>query len=287
MILAINAGFYNTKVAAGGEVIVYPSRVQLNSDGEKTILDSKGIYEVGAGYRSLDDKTDNLTHKLCTEYAILVHSKAERINLVVALPLNLYLNREYRERYKAKLLGEHKGIVDNTSKSVNVIDCTVYAEGAAAYLNYKDKFNDSVVGVLDFGGNTINCMVFDNGKLIKDTISTLDLGMIKLERAIIDEINTQKLLNVQEYELSEILKDKEYQDIIDRVINHHVSEVRQRLIEKKWNVDRMTIFATGGGSDQLGKYIKYYFKKSVISETGLYDNVLGLAAAGAALYGGE
>lgn len=287
MILAINAGFYNTKVSVDNTTTLFESKCQLNADGERTILAADGIYEVGAGYRSLDDKTDNKTHKLCTEYAILKYAHAPAVNLMVALPLQYYLNREYRERYRAGMIKDHRGIVDGQDRSVKVLDCQVYAEGAAAYLNYKKRFSDKTVGILDFGGNTINCMVFDHGKLVKDTISTLDLGMIKLERAIIDAINIEKLINVQEYELREIMEIKEYQPIINRVTAHHVSEVRQRLIAKQWNVDRMAIFCTGGGAEQLGVELCKTFNHCEISENGLYDNVLGLEAAGKILYEGE
>lgn len=285
MVLAINAGFYNTKIYNGDELVVYNSKVQQNADGERTILASNGIYEVGEGYRSLDDKTDNLTHKLCTEYALLKYSKAEKVNLMVALPLQFYMNREYRERYRSSLIKSHSGIIDGVERVVTVVDCTVYAEGAAAYLNYKEQYANKVVGVLDFGGNTINCMIFERGKIVRETISTLDLGMIKLERSIIDAVNTDKLLNVQEYELSDIMKDKEYKSIVDRVIDNHMEQVKQRLIEKKWDIARIDIFATGGGVNVIGANISKTFKNVTVSKTGLFDNVLGLSAAGAALYG--
>lgn len=285
MILSINAGYYNTKINTGHELITIPSRIQSNVDAERSIMHDNKVYEVGAGHRSLDDKQENLCHKLMTEYAILKYGKKE-IDLMVALPLTMYLNKPYRESYRFNLLGQHKGIVDGIPTSVEVANCTVYAEGASAYLSHKAEYACKVVGLLDFGGNTINCMVFDKGQLIKDTLSQLDLGMIKLERQLIDAINTHKLWNVQEYELQEIIQSNECADIVADVYSNYVSEVKQRLLEKQWNIDRLQLFATGGGAKQLKPYLEQHFKHIKVSDNGIYDNVIGLQLAGEVLYKG-
>lgn len=280
MLLAINCGFYNTKVKSLAGRFVHPTKIQENEGGTKTLILDGVTYEVGVGARDISEKQLNKAHEVCTNYSLLKHASADSVSLMVALPIGIYLNRDYRERYREKLLGTHTGIIDGHLKTAYVKTCTVIAEGAAAYLPYKTILKDKVVGILDFGGNTINCIIYDNGNLIKDTITQLDLGMIKLERNIIDEINSKTAWSVQEYEVKEIIENNECKEIVDRCIYNHIKEIKQRLRERKWNIDRLTIFATGGGSVQLKEYLEASFNRIIVSRYGLWDNVEGLWLAG-------
>lgn len=284
MALILNCGFYNTKIDGGSGRFIFPTRVQESEDGSKTLILNDLSYEIGVGARDISDKQISIVHQVCTEYSILKHSSNQEIDIVVALPFRLYLNREYRENYKKKIVGTHTGIVDGIQREVYVRDCTVFAEGAAAYLPYKQSFKNEVVGVLDFGGNTINCMIYDRGNLLKDTITTLDLGMIKLERKIIDTLNIETGWNLQEYEVRDIIEHGECKQTVDRCIREHIREVKQRLLEKKWNIDRLTIFATGGGSSQLEEHLEKEFKAVLISKNGLFDNLNGLRMVGDEVY---
>lgn len=283
MILAINAGYYNTKVKSNAGLFIHPTKVQENIDGSKTLIIGDTKYEIGNGNRDINEKQLNRVHDVCTIYNILKHGYAEGTYLVMCLPMSLYLDREYRERYRKKWIGVHEGIVDGVARRVTIKQCTVFAEGAAAYLPYKATLKDYAVGILDFGGNTINCMIYAYGELQRDTISTLDLGMIKLERAIIDELNEKMHWNVQEYEVREIIKSGEAKSVVEECINKHLESVKQRLLEKKWNVDRLTIFATGGGSLQLKEYLEKKFNRVLVSDTGVWDNVNGLWLVGGAI----
>lgn len=287
MALILNCGFYNTKVEGYKGRFIYPTKIQESEEGSKTLIINDLSYEVGVGSRDISDKQLSIVHHICTEYSILKHSNKQEIDVVVALPFSLYLNREYRENYRKSLIGTHSGIVDGESKKVYVRDCTVFAEGAAAYLPYKAVLKDKTVGILDFGGNTINCMIYDRGSLVKETISTLDLGMIKLERSIIDALNVENGWNVQDYEVKDIIEYGECRDIVDRCIATHIKGIKQRLLEKKWNIDRLTIFATGGGSKQLKEHIEKSFKRVIVSTNGIWDNLEGLKIVGGEIYGKE
>lgn len=283
MILALNTGFYNTKVKTYKGKDVHQTRVQISENGARTLVLGDCYYEIGVGNRDLSDKQLSIVHKVCSSYNILKHCDLEA-QIVVALPMSLYLNKTYREQYRIGLFGRHEGVVDGKSKSTIVTDCTVFAEGAAAYLPHKAELKDKVVGLLDFGGNTINCMIYEYGNLLKDTISTLDLGMIKLERTIIDELNSKKNWNVQEYEIREIIEARECTEVVDKCIREHIKEIQQRLLEKKWNINRLHIFATGGGSQQLERYLKEAFKRITVSNNAIWDNVDGLYLVGRELY---
>lgn len=284
MLLALNCGFYNTKVKSSSGRYVHPTRVQENPDGTKRLVIDSTTYEIGSGLRDIGDKRTNNVHLICSKYNILKNATSENMSIITALPMNMYLNRECRENYRSGLLGRHTGNVDGLNKSVYVAECTVFAEGAAAYLPYKSLFKDKAIGILDIGGNTINAMIYSYGELQKDTITTLDLGMIKLERAMIDILNVRKGWNVQEYELREIMKEEDTKNIIDKCVDEHIRAIRQKLLEKKWNLDRLTLFCTGGGSIQLKDYLEVNFKNIIVSSNGLYDNVDGLWMAGGVLY---
>lgn len=284
MILALNCGFYNTKAKKAEGRVMHATRVQENENGSRTLILKDTAYEIGAGSRDLSDKQLSKVHTICTKYNILKHGDIDT-DLVVALPMSHYLNKTYREKYSNNLLGVHEGYVDGAYKQVNVLRCTVYAEGAAAYLPYKSVLKDRSVGILDIGGATINCIIYERGQLRRDTITTLDLGMLRLERTLIDELNILKGWNVQDYEVRDIIQNGECKEIIDRCIYSHLNLIKQRLIEKQWNINRLTMFCTGGGASQLKDHLKGCFSGAVVSETGIWDNVEGLWLVGGELYG--
>lgn len=284
MILALNAGFYNTKVKVADGRVLHSTKVQENDNGSRTLTLNDVLYEVGVGSRDLADKQLSKVHGICTEYNILRYGDMNTY-LIVALPMSHYLNRSYREKYGNDLLGIHEGYVDGTYKKVNVLKCTVFAEGAAAYLPYKQVLKDMTIGILDIGGVTINCVVYEMGHLRRDTVTTLDLGMLRLERNLIDEINIAKGWNVQDYEVRDIMRNGECKEIVDRCIYAHLNLIKQRLIEKQWNVDRLTMFCTGGGANQIKEHLENSFKGVLVSDTGVWDNVEGLWLVGSELYG--
>lgn len=279
MLLALNTGFYNTKVKTHNTKDVHPTRVRIGQDGSRTLILGDISYEVAEGERTIKNKSTNHVSEICSKYNILKYGDSDT-QLVVALPMNLFLNRGYRDLYKHKMLGVHSGIIDGQQKLVNVTKCTVFAEGAAAYLQYKSLFKDKLIGIIDIGGNTVNAMIYDRGELIRDSITTLDLGMIKLEREIRDALNIANSWNVQDYEVRDILENGECRDITDRITKTHIDKIKNELIEKKWNVDRLTIFATGGGSAQLKQQLKGCFNNVVVSDNGIFDNVDGLYRVG-------
>lgn len=284
MILALNVGYYNTKVKDINGREIHATRVQEGGDGSKTLVIEDTSYEIGVGNRDITDKQGNDVYKICTHYNILKYSNSSSMELVVALPVNKFLDRSYREHFRHGLIGEYTGVVNGVNRLARVTNCTVFAEGAAAYLPYKHIFKNKVMGVIDIGGNTVNAMIYSYGELQKDTITTLDTGVIKLERTLIDELNIKRGWNVQEYELREILEYNEASEVVDKLANKHIKDIKQMLLEKKWNLDRISLFFTGGGSLYLKKYIESNFKKAIISNNALWDNVEGLWLAGGVVY---
>lgn len=280
-----NTGYYNRKTKTLNGEYIAPTRSQINVDAHNYILIDGEKYEVGEGLRDVRGRADSDTHLICTKYDILRHSdNNDTINLMLALPCNYFRNKEYREKYRLLIPEILEGEVNGVNKTVHIKNKEIYMEGAAAYLIYKQAFKDNVVGVIDIGGNTINCMVYAYGKIQIDTIMTLDTGTIKLERDLIDALNTSRGWYTQEYELKEIIESGECSSIVNNVFDRHIDRLRKSLLEKKWNLERMWLFATGGGASTLEKTLKKYFSKVVVSKYGLYDNVRGMWEAGRVIF---
>lgn len=283
MLICINAGYYNTKVKTLNGEYIHESKIQKNDDAGRYIVIDNEKYEIGEGVRDIGNKDRNDVHMYCTLYNILKRAKHfDRVNLMLALPMSTYLNKNYREEYKNKFAGQSFNYaVDGEFKSVIVNDATVCMEGAAAMLLHRQQYQGAV-GMIDIGGNTVNCAVFKDGKILLDTVTTLDLGMIKLERALIDELNIRKGLNVQSYEVETFIGSKD--SVVVKVINKHLEEIRQRLLEKKWNVGHLPLVATGGGASDLRDYLPKYFGRVHTSDNPVLDNVRGLWLAGQVIY---
>lgn len=281
--ICINAGYYNTKVKTVNGEYIHESKMQINDDASKYIAINDKKHEIGEGGRDIAGKHENDVHMYCTYYNILKHSNHfDKVNLMLALPMSAYLNRAYKEEYSNSFTNQNLNYeVDGDFKSVSVNKATVYMEGAAAMLLHRNKFDD-VVGLIDIGGNTINCAVFNKGRILLDTVTTLDLGVIKLERALIDELNIQKGLNLQSYEINSFMKSND--PIVKEVIGTHINEIKQRLLEKKWNIGHLPILATGGGADDLRDHLSNHFKQVYVSENPVMDNVRGLWIAGKVVY---
>lgn len=287
MILALNAGFYNTKVKTASSREFHPTRVQISDNGIRTLILGDTCYEIGVGTRDINDKRFSKVHSLCTKYNLLKHATSDQVQLVTSLPMSLYLNKTYRDDYRISLFGRHSGIVDGVRREIVVTDHTVFAEGPAAYLCHKHELKDKVVGVIDIGGNTVIAMIYEYGNLLKETITTMDLGMIKLERAIMDEMNVRYNWNLQEYEVKEIMRANEYRDYVDKIIRGHVNKIKNNLLEKKWNLERIPVFGTGGGIAELKEYMVEGFKNLTVSSEPIFDTVDGLYLVGRELYGKE
>lgn len=288
--ICINAGFYNTKIKCSdvGEH-VFPSRLQINPDASKYIEVDGVKYEVGEGQRDIRSKDTNLVNKLLTQYAILSNANREQVNIMLTLPASAYLNKEFRQRYREYIVGDGSILAkcNGDLKIATINRCNVYMEGAAAILPYLHQFMDSLVAVIDVGGNTVIGMIFDKGKILIESIVTFDTGMIKMERELIDGINVAKSCFMQPYELPHVIKnpwDDETKGVIDRIMSNHMEMVIQGLLEKKWNMKHLTLFITGGGADVMAPYFKAYSKHVVVSKEPIFDNVKGLWMVGKEVY---
>lgn len=282
-----NTGSYNRKTKTIFGEFIKPTqmqRIELNVDVENCICIGDKKYSVGEGVRDIQSRVDSEVHKICTMYDILDHSKnLDRVDVMLALPANYFLNREYRDKYKGILGKVISGEINGEYKTVFINRVEVYMEGAAAYLLHKDKYKGPV-GLIDVGGNTINAMIFIDGKIVKESIVTMDLGMLKIERELIDTLNTKHPgWNVQSYEVKGLLNDAGDR-VVSMLLDKYALQIKGALLEKKWNIGRIPVIATGGGASDLEVPLKTVFGNVNIVSDGVFDNVRGMWSVGRTLF---
>lgn len=188
--ICINNGYFATKVKTASKEFMFESKVTKALDKYESnfILDG-AMYKVGAGANDLElDKTISFTQKACISYAINQATQDYDVRVMSALPINAYSNVTAREKYKEWLLSlEH------------VKECEVYPEGAAATLSDLSWYKNKLVCLIDVGGLTANCMIFDNGNLVPGTAFSCQLGAIILENRLRIALQQSDLVNIPDY----------------------------------------------------------------------------------------
>ena len=244
-----NVGFYNSKtITRDGSCKVYKTMTQVNNlaTSQCIVLDDVK-YQVGYGARSIAEKNESQTHLLCTYYNIFSNcDDGDSVVLITILPMKNFMNDDYVDVYKTTFLNRPVicATVDGVKKTITILDVVVYMEGASATMMYDDIFDESTVGVLDIGGNTINAGVFEDGELNTLTAHTLPLGTIKLERNIIDAIDKEMGWSLQPYEIPDLFKSEDLtiKKIVDNVCISFVNTIFNDLLEYNWNLYNLNIF---------------------------------------------
>ena len=287
MLIAVNSGYWDTKVYDG--VNCFKFRTKLD-EAKNQIINSYNTYHIqyqgkgyilgdGASKYNLDyDKTTNLIHKISTYYALSQFGEKSEYEVMVALPLNIYssLKSAYQEYLKTD--GYVELTVSGEKKLIKINSCKAFPEGIAAlYSNNPQKYKDSIIGILDIGSLTTNGCIMHNLNLIKESVFTIQTGVIILFNKIQKYLNS-KMINIKEYEIPYIMN--EYN--LDSIINEHIEEIRQQMQKSDWG--NVPILLTGGGSLLLETYLKNVFPLSFVGQHGIYDNVKGLYEVGRVAY---
>ena len=133
------------------------------------------------------------------------------------------------------------------------------------------NFANNVIGLIDIGGKTAQGCVFEYGKPLYDTMFCIDGGGIILNNKIKTYINGKHNLNYQDYEITHIT---DYQQDIETIINEHIKTIKNEMQAHNWNISKLPILATGGGSARME--INKFFPNCKLSKNPIYDNVIGL-----------
>nr|DAT81672.1 MAG TPA: hypothetical protein [Caudoviricetes sp.] len=260
--ICINNGYFATKVKTANKEFMFESKVTKALDEYDTnlLLDGEG-YQVGAGSNDLElDKTISFTQKACISYAINKATRDDEVRVMSALPINTYSNVSAREQYKEWLLSLDR-----------VKQCEVYPEGAAATLTDLSWYENKLVCLMDVGGLTINCMIFDNGKLVPGTAFSIQLGAIMLENRLRMALQQSELVNIPDYQIK-YLVDK---PVCMNAIREYFKELKQELKKMNYPTNIQYRF-TGGGALKYQVLFKGNFKNSYLSQDAVWENVRGL-----------
>lgn len=260
--ISINNGYFATKVKTSNKEFMFESKVTKALDKYDTNLVLGGEnYNVGSGSNDLElNKTMSFTQKACISYAIQKATMDKEVRVMSALPINTYSNVEAREQYKEWLLSLDR-----------VKQCEVYPEGAAATLCDLKWYENKLVCLMDVGGLTINCMIFDNGKLVPGTAFSCQLGVIILENRLRMALQQSELVNVPSYQIKYLIDKPQCMN----TIREYFKELKQEL--KKMNYPTSIEYRlTGGGSTKYHVLFGGNFKNSYISQDAVWENVRGL-----------
>ena len=271
-----------TLVSTGENRMYQGSYIVRNYEGENYVVgDENKTVNTNINLSKMD-----MTHKLTLFTGI--HQcvpDGAIINLYVGLPIQTYYNAEHRKEYVAYY--KEKELI---TLNVNNVEKTFYINKVVAMpesVGY--VFNspvDSLVGVVDIGYTTIDGAVFKDCSPILESVFSLVDGANPYKTKVRDELNKQLLLNIQSYQLDEILtkgmfgsKSKQAQEIIHKCQKEYLKKIVNEMLKHAWEIQTLPIVFTGGGSLLLKDIIEEYETFS-ISNNPLCDNVDGFAEMG-------
>ena len=264
-VCSINLGYANTKVIYGNRPMIFESRISNYCDEElkNTICVDGNRYAVGVGTNDLEmDKTVSKHHRVIMQYA-LSKIQYDKVNTVAALPCDVYLNKRAREDYCNFVKGFNK-----------VKDCLVYMEGFASVFADLDYYMNNLRIIMDIGGKTINLLLIDNGKLVKGSAFSMNLGSIILSNRIKKALEQDRLCVIHENQIKYMIKD----NIAKTVLNDYSEEIKNELRKHDYPTG-VQIRCTGGGAVTYKDLFKEKFNAD-IGENAIFENALGMYAVG-------
>lgn len=267
--VCINNGYANTKVKIGKEEHIFRSATRLSQlEYDSNIVEVNGNrLVVGEGEVDVDlNKTSSETQIACIKHALQLSGLRET-NVITAMPVNSYLNKQAREEYKKMF----KGIQ-------GVKEVVVYMEGVAATLCDYGWYKHKLVCLLDIGGLTINAMLLDDGELVPNTAFSMQLGTIILDNRIRKALEQNSLCNVPSYQIKYLANSSEAMN----VLRDYVKEIKQSLKKANYPTD-VQFRLTGGGSLQYHVFLKGQFN-AYLSQDAIWENVRGLDVVGRMIY---
>lgn len=271
-----------TLVSKGEDKMYQGSYVVRNYKGENYVV---GDENKTVNTNIMLSKMD-LTHKLTTLVAIhqlIPHSV--NIELYVGLPIHSFYNSDYRKEY-VEFYAKEKEVtldVNNIKKTFNIVKVITMPESVGHVFNYPV---DSLVGVVDIGYTTIDSAVFKDCAPILDTVFSLVDGANPFKTMVRDQLNKELLLNIQPYQMDEILtkglygaKSEQADVIIQQCKKEYLKKIVNEMLKHGWEIQSLPIVFTGGGAILLKEVIEEYetFK---VSENPLFDNLDGFGEMG-------
>ena len=295
-----DCGNSTTKVRCylpNGETLhtIIPTLISTGEDrmyqGSYIVKDYEGSsYVVGDENKTVNtnillSKMD-LSHKL--PVLVAIHQcvpDGATVELFVGLPIHSYYNTDYRKEYAAFYQKEKTVTltVNNVEKTFTIAKVTAMPESVGYVFNSPV---DSLIGVIDIGYTTIDGAVFRDCAPILDTVFSLVDGANPFKTKVRDELNKELLLNIQPYQMDEILskgmygsKHDDAQKIIKRCQIEYLKKIVNEMLKHAWEIQSLPIVFTGGGSILLKDIIEEY-ETFMVSDNPVFDNLDGFGEMG-------
>ena len=223
----------------------------------------------------------DLAHKLSTLTAIhqLVDNGAV-VELSVGLPIHTYYNAEHRKEY-IEFYSQHENLtltINGIEKSFSLAKVKAKPESVGHVFNFP---TEGLIGVIDIGYTTIDGAVFKDCSPLVDTVFSLIDGANPFKTVVRDSLNKELLLNIQPYQLDEILskglygsKSQQADEIISKCKKEYLKKIVNEMLKHGWEIQTLPIVFTGGGSLLLKDMIEQ-IDTFIVSDNCIFDNLDG------------
>ncbi|NOV01319.1 ParM/StbA family protein [Paenibacillus planticolens] len=265
MIVAIDAGNYETKYFDGVQLKKFPSDIgfdwrerrleQLHGDfdfeweyqGKRGFAGTLAKYESQCAESMKGDSKAHFDALLRILLAIHQFRRDSDVSVVVGQPINTHTNAE-KKLIKEMLTGRHDLTVNGIQRSILIRRCEVAAEGVSAGVLLP---KNGVIRILDIGSGTINYGTLkDMRKVDRDSFSSTE-GLETFRNA--------------------------HPEAIARMIALRAMT--------KWSKHDL-VRVCGGGADALFRYLKEYFPCAELMQDSVFANVRAFYEIGRKLYSG-
>lgn len=309
IIIAIDNGKSNMKALCGNKELIYANKYSLGHtdeqiNGENTFnvtYDGKE-YTIGdkANHSDKLEGKASLPHVISCLTAITRFIKAnekENIIIVYGESVDMYYNKNQKEKIKEELEGKHKISVDGIEYSFMIETVHILPEGIGHILQDLEN-NSGIQYVVDLGGTTMNFLSVIDGRPDEEKSFSEGLGKHNIVAKLKKALKKTPIGNIPNDLVEQYLEkgssSEEIEKIRKEVIIEHFKIMDERLAEYEMDLhtllEHYPVTFIGGTSKLLEKEIKIYYKaengrKATIYDSPLMANARGFHAYGIAKYG--
>lgn len=214
------------------------------------------------------------------------------VDIIVGMPIDTYYNESHKSKYVGYLFPEKtlKINVNNIFKTVYFRNIRVLPES----IGYVYRNNISyMMAYVDIGHTTIDVATYVDYAPIKETVFTIVDGANAFKTRVRDTLNKELLLNIQMYQMNDILKNGLYgskhdeaEEIIYQCKIDYLKKIVNEMVKHNYEIETLPIVFGGGGSIPLEDVINE-FETFSLSDEPLLDNLIGFEEVGELSYGEE
>lgn len=239
---------------------------------------------------------NTLNHQLCIYLSICkVIEKTNAMaygvpNVAIAIncPLNIYKNKTLKHEYLNFIQNNGNIIsikVNNKVYIFKISSIVILPEAIGPLFVRSNDFRNKKITLIDIGSLNINYCTYN--KLVPeiDSMNIANAGINILRAKIAEKLTSifgilvsdsdvQEILNNDGYLYIAGIKKAESKEIIEKLINLHVTEIFNFCRSRGLTFNNSTIFFVGGGSLFLKPYILASYPLAVIEEDGQFSNCL-------------